>query len=77
MSNCRICKHNEAVYSWQPFGPDDTIDCFPFCGSHYRGFTAVNVCDECKRAIIDGSTELHFTVKSTKLVVHNHKVERA
>lgn len=45
---CKVCKKQEAIWAWQPFGPDECIDSFVVLGSHYRGFPIVKICNDCK-----------------------------
>lgn len=52
---CRICRHNEADWAWQPFGPGERPDVFTLSGSHYRGFPVIKVCQKCKEALQAGS----------------------
>jgi DNA-binding XRE family transcriptional regulator len=47
MAKCKVCKTTEAVWAWQPFGPNETPLCFTTLGSHYRGFPVIKVCDDC------------------------------
>lgn len=54
MSKCNICRENESSWAWQPFGPNDTPDCFALLGNHYRGFAVVKVCDDCKDKVQAG-----------------------
>lgn len=53
---CKICEQREALWAWQPFGPDATPNCFELLGSHYRGFPVVAVCVACKEAFQHGTT---------------------
>lgn len=50
---CQICKHADAEWSWQPWGPDESPLSFTLPGSHYRGFPVVKVCDFCKRESLE------------------------
>ena len=46
---------NEAIWAWQPFGPDDAVEgTFALPGSHYRGWPAVPCCDYHKERIQRG-----------------------
>jgi hypothetical protein len=45
---CAICKQNESIWAWQPFGPGETSLEFSMLGSHYRGFPVIKMCDGCK-----------------------------
>jgi len=59
MTRCVTCGKREIAsdgWTWQPFGPDDKIAAFTTPGYHYRGFPALHVCDDCKRAIQNGET---------------------
>jgi hypothetical protein len=51
---CRVCKSNEAEWSWQPMGPGSDNDTFTLPGSHYRGFAVIKVCAACKEQIQQG-----------------------
>lgn len=53
MRACSICHAHEVVWTMQPNGPGEDI-VFTTPGSHYRGFMAVNVCDECHNAVNRG-----------------------
>jgi hypothetical protein len=46
---CKYCG-KEAIWACQPYGPDEDTT-FALLGSHYRGFTVIPVCDECKERI--------------------------
>lgn len=64
MSKCRICKNEEALWSWQPLGPaEDSRETFTAPGFHYRGFPVIPVCDDCKQNI-QGGDEVQFDYKS-------------
>lgn len=54
-------------WAWQPFGPDETINCFSFAGSHYRGFPVIKVNDVEKEQIKSGQ-RFTFTYKGLKYV---------
>jgi hypothetical protein len=52
---CQVCESREAVWAFQPFGPDPETLTFTTLGSHYRGFPPiVKVCDGCKVVIQRG-----------------------
>ncbi len=55
MSICQICKRADREWTMQPFGPDERV-IFTAPGSHYRGFAAIAVCDECKQRVESGET---------------------
>lgn len=59
---CQLCKA-PALWSWQPFGPDESPLSFAVPGNHYRGFAVVKVCDECKASIESGNESILFTHK--------------
>ena len=69
---CQVCRHADAEWSWQPFGPDENPLSFALIGSHYRGFPVVKVCDFCKREAIENCVEtgtpVRFTLKETEYV---------
>ena len=48
MRKCQSCRKGEALWAWQPFGPDESLQSFTALGSHYRGFPVITICDECK-----------------------------
>ena len=54
---CQICKSNEVDWSWHPFGPGESYDCFSTPGSHYRGFPTIKVCDVCYNLIVATTTD--------------------
>ena len=54
---CKVCKHAEAEWAWQPWGPGNSHLSFTVLGSHYRGFPVVKVCDFCKREAIENAKE--------------------
>lgn len=56
MRKCAICKTNDTIWTWQPFGPDTGLDCFTAPGYHYRGFPAIHCCDKCKREFQAGKS---------------------
>ena len=69
---CQVCKHADAEWSWQPFGPDESPLSFALPGNHYRGFPVVKVCGFCKREAIENCAEtgtpIRFTLKDTEYV---------
>ena len=54
MAKCAICGNKKEGWTWQPFGPEEGLNCFTAPGHHYRGFPALHCCDECKQAIQRG-----------------------
>jgi hypothetical protein len=62
-SKCQNCRTNDTVWAWQPFGPDETIYCFTTLGSHYRGFPAIGICDDCRNDVLNGMPGVLFTYK--------------
>lgn len=71
---CQCCKNEEAVFAWQPFGPDTTPARYTALGSHYRGFPVIKVCTCCKDTFTSGD-EVSFVYKQTRYVGKDHKVE--
>lgn len=71
---CQLCKQARATLAWQPFGPDESPLSFQFLGSHYRTFTVIKICDNCKdqiKATAQGQP-FHFTHQSkTYLIDHS------
>ena len=45
---CQCCKNEEAIWAWQPFGPNESPDSFMALGDHYRGFPVIKVGEVCK-----------------------------
>ena len=55
MSKCQICKHEDAIFAFQPFGPDEQPHIFMMeLGWHYRGFAVIKVCGACHDWIAEG-----------------------
>lgn len=77
MSKCQCCKEEEALFAWQPFGPDDNPASYTTLGSHYRGFPVIKVCFWCKTAFASGDFEVTFTYNKTRYVGKDHKVLKA
>lgn len=48
---CSVCKSETAIFSWQPFGPDESPLHFTTLGAHYRGFPIIKVCNSCHTKI--------------------------
>jgi Uncharacterized conserved protein len=55
MAKCAVifCER-ERTWIWQPAGPSEQTLCFVVPGSHYRGFAAIPLCEECKQAVERG-----------------------
>ncbi len=55
MTRCAVifCDQ-ERTWIWQPDGPSEEILSFVLPGSHYRGFAAIPVCDDCRKALMRG-----------------------
>lgn len=60
---CQSCKGDQAVWAWQPFGPDDSPFTFTALGSHYRGFPVIKICDSCYRLVAKDGAALRFAYK--------------
>jgi hypothetical protein len=65
---CNVCHTGVPSWAWQPFGPGKTPDTFTLLGSHYRGFTVVAVCDDCKNAYQRGEPLLIVAKRKRYLV---------
>ena len=77
MVRCQVCKAREAVYSWQPFGPDDNARAaFTTLGSHYRGFPAIKTCLVCHDEIQAGIPQ-RFIYRSVEFEYRDGDIERA
>ena len=73
MPKCTICKQNEATWTWQPFGPDESPNLFVLPGNHYRGFVAIKVCDNCKEYYQSGNL-VKFTYKNLPFIASKNRV---
>jgi hypothetical protein len=73
MSKCMTCKTDEAIWAWQPFGPADDANTFATLGNHYRGFTVVKVCNNCRETIRSGSP-VEFTCKGQRFIGNSAEV---
>ena len=74
-TKCQACRTNDRVWTWQPFGPDETTLCFTTLGSHYRGFPAIGICDTCRTRVINGRPALLFTYKNTNYFSLNGEIK--
>lgn len=75
MVKCQLCRKEEAIWAWQPFGPDSDSRSFASLGSHYRGFPVIKICDTCKGRIAYGKQLIVFTYKNRTFSVINDAVE--
>lgn len=77
MATCQLCRNPKisAAWAWQPFGPKDSVICFTPVGSHYAGFPAIKICDDCYQDIIhspdgvyrvNGRHSYYFIVRNSK-----------
>lgn len=74
MSKCQVCKVDEAVYAYQPFGPDPEPHKWMAClGSHYRGFPVIKVCEFCENTIEEG-TPTEFIYKGVRYISSRDEV---
>jgi hypothetical protein len=73
MEKCQICKVNQSSWIWQPFGPAEDAFLFTFPGSHYRGFPAIKVCDDC-RGIIQKNEPVDFYYKGRHYIGNIHDI---
>ncbi len=71
---CQCCKNEEAIWAWQPLGPDDNPASYTLLGGHYRGFPVIKVGDACKTAFTSGD-EVSFLYKKTRYIGKDRKVE--
>lgn len=62
---CQVCKCDEAIWAWQPFGPDESSKSFAVLGSHYRGFPAIKICDDCHK-LIEAERPVEFTYRGQR-----------
>ncbi len=70
MTKCAICKTEEAIWAWQPFGPDpDPVGTFAGLGNHYRGFPVIKVCELCRIEIRKDGTHVEFDHKGTHYIM--------
>ena len=76
-SKCNACRTNDRVWTWQPFGPDESILCFTTLGSHYRGFPAIGICATCKDDVIKGNPGVIFLYKNQAYYALDHTIEEA
>ena len=63
-----------AEWAWQPFGPDESPDCFTALGSHYRGFPVIKVCGICKSAFQSGDFVVKFSYQGFHYLAKDHKI---
>jgi hypothetical protein len=71
---CQVCKDEEAIWAWQPFGPNETPDSFAFLGNHYRGFPVIKVGDVCKNAFQTSDFLVEFEYKGHHYIGKDHQV---
>jgi hypothetical protein len=71
---CQCCKEEEALFAWQPFGPDGNPASYTTLGSHYRGFPVIKVGLACKTAFTSGDFEVEFVYKRTHYVGKDHQI---
>jgi hypothetical protein len=71
---CRICRKEQASWSWQPLGPAENADCFALAGHHTRGFLIYKVCQSCKQQIQAG-TRFSFDYKDVNYAGTIHHIE--
>ena len=73
LNKCRVCKIDEALYAWQPFGPQHDANCFSFLGAHYRGFMLIKICGSCKAIAQDGQP-VEFISSKKRFIGNSNKV---
>ncbi len=71
---CRCCLELPAVYDWQPFGPDETLDCFVLAGNFARGFPVVKICSACKDAFQQETKVLRFHCRGKHYAARDGRV---
>ena len=74
MSKCQICKQEDAVSAFQPFGPDEQPHTFMTAlGWHYRGFPVIKVCGACHDWIVEGRP-VDFMYKGKRYLYDNGNI---
>lgn len=68
---CQICKHDEAIWAWQPFGPDERWS-FTALGCHYRGFPVIKICDQCHDLIEDTTSFFEFDFQGQGYIIDSN-----
>lgn len=76
---CELCRLNNAIYAWQPLGPDESPRSLQVLGSHYRGFPLIRVCGECadpisQSPLSSNSRVPSFVYKGQAYIVENEQV---
>ena len=64
----------EAIWAWQPFGPDENPTSCTTLGNHYRGFPVIKICDMCHDDLLN-NIGLVFTYKGTGYYIYNNEVK--
>lgn len=73
MAKCAVTKTDEVEWYWQPFGPDEGINCFTLPGNHYRGFPVIKIGQAAKERIESGLA-VTFTYKDVEYVASDGEV---
>lgn len=73
MAKCQIYPEEEAVWAFQPFGPDEDIRWMAMLGSHYRGFPIIKI-GELAREQIERGEYVQFRYSEVWYVAIDGKV---
>lgn len=75
ITKCAACHKNERVFLWQPCGPANDWNLFMFPGWHYRGFSSVPICDECRKKIQSNTEPVTFRAYKKVFVFYNGTIK--
>lgn len=76
MKKCKHCHKNEAIWAWQPFGPDEDPQSSSRLGYHTRGFPMIQLCDFCFDLMCDNTENgFVFLWKRKPYILVNGKVK--